>query len=160
MLLASSSESSKSSLSLSFLAVSGGAGASGVLWSKQWNKSDCCKGRLLSRMTLHVKYILYTALNSPSLIFALIGSETDLPSINWPTIHLYYLILYKYLCSPSFKFALESEGKKGKNNLFHEIQENWALTKYNDFTVLTSLGLIVWYDSAEYLFSNNKSLIL
>ena len=115
MLLASSSESSKSSLSLSFLAVSGGAGASGVLWSKQWNKSDCCKGRLLSRMTL--KYILYTALNSPSLIFALIGSETDLPSINWPTIHLYYLILYKYLCSPSFKFALKSEGenKTGQN---------------------------------------------
>ena len=55
--------------------------------------------------------ILYTALNFPSLIFALIGSEV----LNSPSIQFYYLILYKYLYSPSFKFTLESEGEKGEN---------------------------------------------
>ena len=58
---------------------------------------------------------LYTVFEFSRLIFALIGSETDPHSLEFALYPILLPILYKYLHSPNFKFALESEREKGEN---------------------------------------------
>ena len=76
--------------------------------------------------------ILYTALNSPSLIFALYKSETDSPSLIFalyksetdsPSLEFAHSYMYIFLHNPfilfnkpSFKFASHVRGRKGAKN--------------------------------------------
>ena len=59
--------------------------------------------------------LLYTALNLPSLIFALWRLKVICPVLNSPTLQFSYIILYIQFNSPSFKIALRSEGQKDEN---------------------------------------------
>ena len=75
--------------------------------------------KMMSEIGIDV-HILYTALNSPSLIFALWRSEADSPSLELAHTPVFLYDPYTYtplFNKPSFKFALRSEGvnKTGRN---------------------------------------------
>ena len=59
--------------------------------------------------------IVYTALNSPSLILALLGLRLIFLGLNSPTLQFSYKILSMQFNWPSFKFTLRSESEKGEN---------------------------------------------
>ena len=59
--------------------------------------------------------ILYTALNLPSLMFALHRSENDTPSLEFALSPILFQNPLCIIQLPSFKFALRSEGEKGEN---------------------------------------------
>ena len=77
--------------------------------------------------------ILYTALNSPSLIFALYKSETDSPSLEFARSHIFLHNPFILFNKPSFKFTFMFEGEKG---------ENKTGAKFSLYTVLIYLMIM------------------
>ena len=76
--------------------------------------------------------LLYTALNSPSLIFALWWPKTDsLQSWIRPLSNFPNIILYIQFSWPSFKFALRPEGEKGENKTGAKISLYTVSISYN-----------------------------
>ena len=94
---------------------------------------------------------LYTALNSPSLIFALYRSETDSPSLEFthsPILVHYPLYIIQLA---QFRFALGSEGEKGENKTGAKISLYTVLcmssysvifSKLTNMTYLTGMNLL------------------
>ena len=92
-----------------------------------WTKNRWVKSKML--------VILYTALNSPSLNFALQRSEIDSPSLEFALSPICYIIFYEEFNSHCFEFALRPKG------------ENKTGAKFSLYTVTcTCIGALAAFE--------------